>query len=122
MMTLDARALAVKMLKKAQVEKMHDLETKRFEEYGYFLPYQIAALTGHDNIKKFWGAPEGGVGLERWAARVSEQVRQFLSRAELSPGEAIESLHVFDWTIWNDRAVIFSYETAPAAVPSEEAF
>lgn len=122
-MNMDARALAVKMLKETQLQTMHDRETARFTALGYYLPYQIASLAGHDSINKFWGAPDSGIGAERWCSRVSEQVRQFLSRSKLGPGDYLETLHVFDWTLWHDRRVDFRYEGASRInVPIEESF
>lgn len=123
-MTLDARALAVKALREKQIEAMHERETKQFAAHGaYFLPYQIAEQCGIASIKKHWGAPDSGAGLEKWSTFIGDQVRQFLRRTKPAMSEGtLEALHVFDWTLFHDNQVEFRYDMVGNQLVVEEAF
>lgn len=67
----EARAMAVKVLNKTQLQSLHDQEG---EAGRYFLPYEIALVARQDSIRSHWRIP----GDDSQQAEHNERIRREL--------------------------------------------
>lgn len=95
--TLDSRALAVILISKGQIETMHLRERKRLDEYGHYLPYEIAALSGIGDISERHGVT--AMGRAVWADHVGAELRKMFTHVSRHDGDDLDFLHAFDWAV-----------------------
>ena len=95
----EARAMAIKILNKAQVQRLHEMEAER--GFG-FLPYEIARTTGRDSIRAYWGIPTADMQQAEHAERIKREISDLMKIKNCHVNLADEESRVnFDWHVFH---------------------
>ena len=100
-----ARAMQVGQLADTyQLEKVHEIENKIGRA---LINADVQRIFGLPELKYFFGIPDDQVSQRRHSERIrNELINQHLTKTEagaLVTAVDLESLHSFDWGVWNQK-------------------